>query len=73
MRKFIVISALVALSSTAAAREEQKLFKWTDDEGNVYYSDSIPAEFKDRPKEARRAGTAAARRPGLAEYLPVRR
>ena len=51
MRKLIVISALVALSSTAAARDEQKLYKWTDAEGNVYYSDSVPAEFAERPKE----------------------
>jgi len=51
MRKLIVITALVVLSSTAAAREEQKLYKWTDADGNVYYSDSIPAEFAERPKE----------------------
>ena len=51
MRKLIIISALVVLSSAAAAREEQKVFKWTDDEGNVYYGDSIPAEFAERPKE----------------------
>ena len=51
MRKLIVISALVVLSTTAAAREEQKLYKWTDAEGNVYYSDSVPAEFAERPKE----------------------
>ena len=51
MRKLIVICALAALSSTAAAREEQKVFKWTDEEGNVYYGDTIPAEFAERPKE----------------------
>ena len=51
MRILIVISALVVLSSTATAREEQKLYKWTDAEGNVYYSDSVPAEFAERPKE----------------------
>ena len=51
MRKLIVITALVALSTTAAAREEQKLYKWTDADGNVYYSDSVPAEFSERPKE----------------------
>lgn len=51
MRKLILISALVILSSTAAAREEKKVFKWTDDEGLVHYGDSIPAEYADRPKE----------------------
>jgi hypothetical protein len=51
MRKLIFITALVALTSTAVAREEQKVFKWTDDEGQVHYGDSIPAEYADRPKE----------------------
>jgi hypothetical protein len=51
MRKLIVISTLVVLSTTATAREEQKLYKWTDADGNVYYSDSVPAEFSERPKE----------------------
>ena len=51
MRKLIVITALVALSSTAVAREEQKVFKWTDEQGQVHYGDSIPAEYADRPKE----------------------
>jgi hypothetical protein len=51
MRKLIVITALVAFSSTAVAREEQKVFKWTDEQGQVHYGDSIPAEYADRPKE----------------------
>lgn len=51
MRKFILIIALFVLSSTAAAREEKKVFKWEDEDGNVYYGDSIPAEFSERPKE----------------------
>ena len=51
MRKFILIIALFVLSSTAAAREEKRVFKWEDEDGNVYYGDSIPAEFSERPKE----------------------
>ena len=51
MRKLIVITALVVLSSTAVAQEEQKVFKWTDEHGQVHYGDSIPAEYADRPKE----------------------
>ena len=51
MRKFIVISALFALSTTAVARDEQPVYKWTDEEGNVYYGDSIPAEYAERPKQ----------------------
>ncbi len=51
MRKFIITAALVSLCSSAFARDEQKLFRWEDDEGNVYYGDSIPAEYAERPKE----------------------
>ena len=51
MRNVIVIAALVIFASTAQAREEKKVYKWTDDDGNVYYGDSIPAEFAERPKE----------------------
>lgn len=51
MRKLIVIAALVALASQAQAREEQKVYKWTDKDGNVHYSDSIPPEYAEQPKE----------------------
>lgn len=51
MRKLIVIAALAVLASQAQAREEQKVYKWTDEDGNVHYSDSIPAEYAERPKE----------------------
>lgn len=33
------------------ARDEQKVFKWEDEDGNVYYGDSIPQRFAERPKE----------------------
>ena len=51
MRKFIITFALLTLGSSAMARDEQRVYKWTDDEGNVHYSDSIPAEYAERPKE----------------------
>ncbi len=51
MRKLIITVALVSLCSSAFARDEQKVFRWEDDEGNVYYGDSIPAEYAERPKE----------------------
>ena len=51
MRKLIVIAALVALASQASAREEQKVYKWTDEDGQVHYGDSIPPEYAERPKE----------------------
>jgi len=51
MRKFIITIALVTLSFPAMARNEQRVYKWTDEDGNVHYSDSIPAEFAERPKD----------------------
>ena len=51
MRKFIITAALVTLSFSVYARDEQKVYKWVDNDGNVYYGDSIPVEFSERPKE----------------------
>ena len=51
MRKLIFLSALAILTSTAMAGEEQKVYKWEDADGNVYFGDSIPAEFAERPKD----------------------
>jgi hypothetical protein len=51
MRKLIVIAALVALASQAQARGEQRVYKWTDKDGNVHYSDSVPPEYAEQPKE----------------------
>jgi hypothetical protein len=51
MRKLIFTAALFALASSAMARDEQKVFKWEDEEGNVYYGDSVPQIFAERPKE----------------------
>jgi hypothetical protein len=51
MRKLITTIALITLGSSAAVGDEQKVYKWTDDQGNVHFSDSIPAEHAERPKE----------------------
>jgi len=51
MRKLIITVALITLSSSAFARDEQKTYKWVDADGNLYYGDSIPVEFSERPKE----------------------
>ena len=51
MRKLIITIALIALSSSVFARDEQKVYKWVDAEGHIYYGDSIPVEFRERPKE----------------------
>ena len=51
MRKFIITVALVTLSVSVYARDEQKVYKWVDVDGNIYYGDSIPVQFSERPKE----------------------
>jgi hypothetical protein len=51
MQKLLIISLLLLLSFPADAREEKKVYKWTDAEGNVHFSDSIPAQYAERPKE----------------------
>ncbi|MDH5455277.1 MAG: DUF4124 domain-containing protein [Gammaproteobacteria bacterium] len=51
MRKIFVTATLLALASSAVAAEEQKVFKWEDEDGNVYYGDSVPQQFAERPKE----------------------
>ena len=51
MRKIIVIAALVVFAAQAFAREEAKVYKWTDEEGNVYYGDSVPPQYAERPKQ----------------------
>ncbi len=52
MRLLLVATAsiiLVPLASTAA--EQQKLYRWVDDNGIVHYGDSVPAEYADAEKQ----------------------
>lgn len=51
MRKFILTVALVTLSSSVLARDEQKVYKWVDEDGNVFFSDKIPVNASDHPKD----------------------
>jgi uncharacterized protein YaaN involved in tellurite resistance len=41
---------MLLFGASAAARDNQ-VYKWEDEEGNVYFGDSIPAEFAEQPKE----------------------
>ena len=50
MRK-IFFSAALCLVALPAVAEEAKVYKWTDKDGNVYFGDSVPAEYAERPKE----------------------
>jgi hypothetical protein len=51
MRNLIITVALVALSSSVFARDEQKLYRWVDEDGNVFFSDKIPVDASDHPKD----------------------
>jgi len=50
MRKLFTISLLLVLGAAASAAEEKRLYKWTDPEGNVNYSDTVPADAAEQPK-----------------------
>ena len=51
MRNLIITTALLLVGTSAAAGEGKKTYKWEDEDGNVYYGDSIPAEYAERPKK----------------------
>lgn len=51
MRNLIITGALLLVATSAAAGDSKKTYKWEDEDGNVYYGDSIPAEYAERPKQ----------------------
>ena len=51
MRKLVITVSLLVLSSSALAQGEAKVYRWVDDDGNVYYGDSVPVEFRDQKKD----------------------
>ncbi len=51
MRNLIITVALLLVGTFATASEGKKTYKWEDEDGNVYYGDSIPAEYAERPKQ----------------------
>lgn len=51
MRKLVIAAALLVLSSTALAKGEGTVYRWVDEDGNVYYGDSVPVEFRDQRKD----------------------
>jgi hypothetical protein len=50
-RVFLYIAGLLFLAAASAtqASERKSVYKWTDEQGNVHYSDQIPPRFADRP------------------------
>jgi hypothetical protein len=51
MRKIIISCALALLTPLVAGAEETKVYRLIDADGNVYFGDSIPAEYAEFPKE----------------------
>ena len=51
MHKLVITAALLVLSSTALAKGEGTVYRWVEEDGNVYYGDSVPVEFRDQRKD----------------------
>jgi len=47
----LFITATLFLLSTASVAAEKQIYKWVDEDGNVFYDDSVPPEYAERPKE----------------------
>jgi hypothetical protein len=45
----LLVVAAIALPSTSSA--QQRLYKWTDEKGNVHYTDKIPPEYANRDRD----------------------
>lgn len=51
MRNLLTISILALFMSCAVmAKETERVYKWTDENGVVHYGDSVPAEYRDMEK-----------------------
>ena len=52
MRKLVLTGLFaITLPLAAIADNNKKIYSWTDEEGKVYFGDSVPAEYAERPKE----------------------
>ena len=47
----ITVLTLLLLPMAALAKDNQKLYRWVDKDGLVYYGDSIPAEYAELEKQ----------------------
>jgi hypothetical protein len=46
-----VLLAALALASSSAIAQTQKLYRWVDEKGRVYYTDRMPVESAGRPAD----------------------
>jgi hypothetical protein len=51
MRKIFTIVTFTILSSFAVSANESRIYSWQDEDGNIYYGDSVPAEYAEYPKD----------------------
>ena len=51
MQKLTLILFIASLAPFAVSADEAKVYKWVDEDGVTHYGDSIPAEYRDLPKE----------------------
>jgi hypothetical protein len=54
LRRFgatLLVVAAIALPSDGSAQREQRLFKWTDENGVVHYGDKVPPEYANRDRD----------------------
>ena len=47
----LLVVAAIALPSIGSAQHQRKLYKWTDANGQVYYSETVPPEYADRDRD----------------------
>lgn len=49
----LLVVAAIALPSIGSAQQQhqRKLYKWTDANGHVYYSETVPPEYADRDRD----------------------
>lgn len=62
MRRFALAILLPVLLATAAPAAAQKLYRWTDKDGNVHYTDQLPPEAaRDQREELNKQGMTVSR------------
>lgn len=62
MRRFALAILLPVLLATTAPAAAQKLYRWTDKDGNVHYTDQLPPEAaRDQREELNKQGMTVSR------------
>lgn len=51
-RKYLSLAAVILLTCNSAGVHAKKMYRWVDDQGNVYFSDQVPPEHVKHRREA---------------------